>query len=245
MPRSSATREPAAASVGTLNEGPLHASLKAHYAQPGDQLEAVVDGYIVDILRGDRIIEVQTANFAQIARKMRRLVANHRVRLVYPVPRDLWIVKLPQADGGVMTRRKSPKRRDVFDVFRQLVSFPELIAHENFQLDVVLTEEEAVWRHEPGKRWRRRGWVTVERRLLSVYETLTLQTTDDYCCLIPNGVPGEFLTSDLATALRCPRRLAQQVAYCLRKAGVIESVGSHRNAVVYTRTPALTMPEPP
>jgi hypothetical protein len=220
-------------SIGLLNEGHLHASLRARYVEPGDQVEVAVDGYVVDIHRGELIVEVQTANFSAIARKMRTLVPQHRIRLVYPVPRDLWIVKMPaSADDGVK-RRKSPKRRDVIDVFAELVSFPELIAHENFQLDVVLTAEETVWRYERGKRWRRRGWVTVERRLLDVYETVALHTRADYASLLPLGLPGEFMTSDMALALGRPRDLAQKMAYCLRKGGLIERVGSQGNAAVY------------
>jgi hypothetical protein len=222
-------------SIGLLNEGHLHASLRARYLEPGDQVEVTVDGYVVDIHRGELIIEIQTANFSGIARKMRRLVADHRVRLVYPVPRDLWIVKMPRTPGDAATRRKSPKRRDVIDVFGELVSFSELIAHENFHLDVVLTEEETVWRHESGKRWRRRGWVTVERRLLQVYETVSLRTRADYASMIPIGLPDEFITADLARELRCQRQLAQKFAYCLRNGGLIEKVGARGNAVVYAR----------
>jgi hypothetical protein len=221
------------ASVGVLNEGHLHAALRAHYIQPGDLIEAAVDGYIVDVLRGDLIIEIQTGSFAKIARKMRDLVTRHRVRLVHPVPRDLWIVKLPQRPDEMPARRKSPSHRAAIDVFRELVSFPELIAHENFELDLVLTEEESVWRFEPGKRWRRRGWVTVERRLLEIYETLPLRQSADYAALIPIGLPPEFVTSELASAIRRPRRVAQQMAYCLRNGGCIERVGLKGNAVVY------------
>jgi hypothetical protein len=38
--------------IGTLNEGHLHASLKEHYSRPGDLMKEVVDGYVVDLLRG-------------------------------------------------------------------------------------------------------------------------------------------------------------------------------------------------
>ncbi len=218
-----------------LNEGHLHASLRTHYLQPGDEVEAGVDGYVVDILRGDRIIEVQTANFSRIARKMRDLVTRHHVRLVHPIPRDLWIVKLPQDENGEVTRRKSPKHLDVVDVFKELVSFPELIGHPNFQLDVVVTQEERLQRFDGRKNWRRRGWVTVERRLLEIRETVSLHTRADYMSLIPVGLPAEFLTSDIASALRSPRQLAQKVAYCLRSSGFIEQVGSRGNGIVYSR----------
>jgi hypothetical protein len=119
-----------------------------------------------------------------------------------------------------------------------LVSFPELIAHKNFQLDVVLTEEETVWKFDSRKRWRRRGWVTVERRLLQVYETVSLRNRADYRSMIPSGLPDEFVTSDIANALGCQRQLAQQMAYCLKKSGLIHKVGSQGNAVVYAKVRA-------
>lgn len=164
---------------------------------------------------------------------MRDLVTRHRVRLVYPIPRDRWIVKLPQRAGEPATRRKSPRHFGAIDAFRELVSFPELIAHENFELDVVLTEEEAVWSFEGRRRWRRRGWVTIERRLLNVYETVSLRSTADYTLLIPPGLPDAFLTLDLAHAIARPRPVAQKMAYCLRNSGIIEKIGARGNAVVY------------
>lgn len=156
--------------------------------------------------------------------------------LVHPIPRDRWIVKLPQQPTATPTRRRSPKHATAFDVFRELVSFPELIAHENFTLDVVLTEEETVWRFDGHRRWRRRGWAMVERRLLAVHDTLSLRDASDYTTLLPPGLPAPFLTSDLATALACNRDLAQKAAYCLRHAGLIHQVGARGNAILYTQT---------
>ena len=196
----------------------------------------------MDILRGDLIIEIQTANFSAIARKMRDLVSRHQVRLVHPIPRDLWIVKLSEKKGGDVSRRKSPKHPNVVDVLEELVSFPELITHKNFQLDVVLTQEEELRIFDKRKRWRRRGWVTVERRLLEVYETVLLQSAADFLALIPPELPGEFLTSDIASAIGRPRYLAQKVAYCLRKCGLIEQVGHEGNAIVYSKVAFQALP---
>lgn len=227
------------ASVGTLNEGHLHSSLRALYVVPGDLVEAPLDGYIVDIHRGDLIVEIQTGNFSKIARKMRDLVTRHRVRLVYPVARDLWIVKMPQQPGDGITRRKSPKHLGAIDVFSELVSFPELIGHENFELDIVVTEEETVWSFAGKRRWRRKGWATLERRLLQVYETVSLRHRGDYTAMIPLELPVEFITSDLAEGLGCRRDVAQKVAYCLKNGGLIERVGSRGNAIVYSKVLAF------
>lgn len=227
-------------SIGLLNEGHLHASLRARYLQPGDETEARVDGYIVDIHRPGLIVEVQTANFSSIARKMRDLATRHRVRLVYPVAKDRWIVKMPQRRGDLPTRRKSPKHFGVMDVFSELVSFPDLIASENFELDVVLIGEEAVWRFDRRRNWRRRGWVLVERRLLEVYDTVQLHDTGDFLSMLPPALPDEFLTSDLAASLPCRRHVAQQMAYCLRHAGLIEAIGRGAGGVIYARAGQTT-----
>ena len=224
-----------AASIGTLNEGHLHASLKERYAQPGDRTEVVVDGYVVDILRGKLIIEVQTGNFAKINKKMRKLVKRHRVRLVLPVTQDKWIVKLPEKDAGKTQRRKSPKHGSFEDVFTELVSFPDLITHKNFELEVVLTREEETRRLDSRKRRRRGNWVTVERRLLEVTSQLAIRSGSDLLALLPPDLPDEFRTSELAAAFGRPRAIAQQAAYCLRKCGLIEQVGKEGNAIVYSR----------
>jgi hypothetical protein len=221
--------------IGTLNEKPLHAALKAWYACSGDRLEVPVGDFIVDIVRGDLLIEVQTCNFSAIKRKMSTLTASHPVRLVYPVAREKWIVKLAKDGDGRLSRRKSPKRGAFEHVFGELVSFPCLLSHPNFSLEVLLTQEEEIRRHDAKRAWRRRGWVTHERRLLAVVDRRLFESPGDLATLIPAGLVEPWTTADLAGAMGSHRRLAQQMAYCLREMGVIEAVAKQANAIVYAR----------
>ena len=71
--------------IGTLNEGALHAGLKEWYRRPRDRPEEKVDGYVVDLVRGRLLIEIQTGNFTPLRRKLDALLPSHRVRLVAPV----------------------------------------------------------------------------------------------------------------------------------------------------------------
>ena len=121
--------------IGTLNEGALHAQLKHWCAQPGDRAEQKVGGYVVDLVRGDLLIEVQTGSFAPLRRKLDVLLDSHRVRLVAPVPVSRRIVRVSD-DGEVLSSRRSPKRGRVEDVFARLVSIPALLAHERFEREV-------------------------------------------------------------------------------------------------------------
>ncbi len=218
--------------VGTLRERPLHAALKRWYAEPADRIEVPVDGFVIDLVRHDVLVEIQTRGFSSMKRKLAALLEVHPVRVVHPIAVEKWIVKLDVA-GEVAARRKSPKRGAIVDLFGELVSFPELVAHPRFTLEVLLIREEEVRRFDAEKARRRQGWVVEERRLLEVVDRYRIDSTADLFTLLPSGLPDEFTTADLAAALGRSRRLAQQMAYCLRRLGVIEMVGKAGNAAVY------------
>jgi len=221
--------------IGLLNEKSLHSALKHWYARPGDLLECPLDGYIVDILRGDHVFEIQTGNFGSIRRKMRDLSCRHRVTLIYPVAHERWIVQVPRTMPGVMIRRKSPRRQAVNQLFEELVTFPDLLNCPNFSIEVVSIQEEQWRRYDRRERGKRRTWRIVERRLLSVLERIVFDTPSDLWQLIPPALPDPFDTSHLASVLGHSRWFAQKIAYCLRQSGVIKPIGKKGNSVVYSR----------
>ena len=219
--------------IGLLNEKPLHADLKDWYAHPGDQFEVKVDGFVIDVIQDGVLVEIQTGNFSSIRGKIRQLTKNHVVRLVYPIALEKWITKFDE-NGKQASRRKSPKRGQVVEIFQQLVSFPDLLACPSFSLEVLLIQEEEIRRYDGRKGWRRRGWVTEEHWLLQVIESHVFQDLADLWALIPTGLPAQFTTSDLAYEMQISRRLSQQVAYCLRKAGLIEVIGKRERSNLYS-----------
>jgi len=221
--------------VGTLREKPLHASLKRWYAEDGDRVEVPVDGFVIDLVRDDLLIEIQTSGFSSMKRKLTTLLdLGHRVRIVHPIPVEKWIVRI-DADGTELGRRRSPKHGTVVDVFAELVSFPALVAHPGLDLEVLLVLAEERRRHDPTRAWRRKGWVVEERHLVGVVDGVPLTGPADLAALLPDGLPDPFTTADLAAALSRPRRLAQQMAYCLRHAGVLTPDGTQGRAVAYRR----------
>jgi len=221
--------------VGTLGEKPLHAALKRWYAEDDDRIEEPVDGFVIDLVRDGVLIEIQTRGFSSMKRKLAKLLDGYAVRVVHPIAVEKWIVRLDQA-GAVTSRRKSPKRGAAVDLFGELVSFPELIAHPDLTIEVLLTREEEVRRFDGNKGWRRKGWAVEERRLLEVVDRLIIDSPESLASFLPSEVPRQFTTGDLADALRRHRRLAQQMTYCLRRVGVIELVGKEGNAILYSRT---------
>lgn len=223
-------------SIGTLQERSLHAALKAWYVRPDDQVEQQVDGYWIDIVRGDLLIEVQTRHFAQMRPKLVALLDVHPMRLLYPVLQEKWIVRMAADGTTVFGRRKSPKRGRVEEVFGELVSFPELALHPHFAIEVVFVRAEEIWRDDGRGSWRRGRWSIQDQRLLSVTGSVTLAAADDFRALLPRDLVSPFGARELAGAAGLSLRLAQKMVYCLRRMGAIALVGKRGRAWVYQGT---------
>jgi len=217
------------AGIGTLNEFSLHADIIDHLAEPGDILEAELEGYFIDILRGKLIIEVQTANLAKLKPKIRKLQDNYIIEILYPIQATKYIIRKNSA-GEIISKRKSPKTGRIEDIFDEIVHAPSLIEHENVTLTVLLIEGEEVW-HDDGKgSWRRKFWSISERHLLKIIATKQFASNQDFLSLLPKSLPDPFTNKQLAGQLKIRSRLAQKITYALRKMGLLEVVGKSGNA---------------
>jgi hypothetical protein len=207
--------------------------LKQWLCQPDDQTEVPFNGYFIDIVRGERLIEIQTARLHALKPKLRRLLDDHPVTVVHPIPQERWIVR-QRADGGGISRRKSPRRGRVIDVFSELVRMGNVMLHPNLSLSIVMVQEEVIWRDDGRGSWRRRGWSIYDRRLLSVVEEHVLDTAADYLALLPADLPQPYMNRDLAAALACPLHIAQKMTYTFRQMGFVHLHGRDGRSQLYT-----------
>ncbi|MCY4436893.1 MAG: hypothetical protein OXE05_06115 [Chloroflexi bacterium] len=229
--------------IGTYQEKSLHAALKDWYAAPGDQAEQPVDGYVIDLIRGDELIEIQTRNFSAIKRKLAALLPQHAVRLVHPIPAQKWIVRLDGDGATVLSRRRSPKRGTVLDVFDELVSIPHLVTRPQFSLEVLLVEVEETRQQDGRGSWRRRGWSIHDQVLVGITSQHRFHGPADFAGLLPATLPEPFTSSRLAARLGVRHGQGQKIAYCLRHMGAIEIVGKQGNAYQYRRA-VVPIPNP-
>jgi hypothetical protein len=218
--------------IGLLNEKPLHAALKAWYARPGDRFEVPVDGYVIDLVRDDLLVEIQTGNCSSLRPKLERLARSHRIRLVYAIAQEKWIVRQAAAGAGADARRKSPRRGRVEDLFWEMVGIPQLLANRNFSLEVLMIREEEARRYEGRRRWRRKGWVTEQRRLLAVVDRRLFEEPAHWLALLPERSE-PFTARDLSEAMGIRVQLAQKMAYSLRQARMLDAIGRRGRANLY------------
>jgi len=221
--------------IGMLAEKSLHAALKLHFSQPDDQLECDLDGYVIDILRGgDHCIEIQTRHLGSMKPKLTALLDKYAVHVIHPIAQERHVIRI-DADGVIVSRRKSPKRGTVYHLFPELVSLPKLIGHPNLSLETLLIRDEEVWIDDGKGSWRRKHWSIQDRRLISIEQSVVLRTLDDFAALLPTELPESFDSGELAKAIHQQRALAQKMAYCLRAMGVIQVTAKRGKALLYSR----------
>jgi hypothetical protein len=217
-------------------ETSLHRTLKERYAAGGSgRPEVVVGGFRVDAVDANgRLIEVQSGPLGPLRAKLRRLLDDHRIRIVKPVILNRRVVRRVRADGPVVSSRRSPKRGALLDVFDDLIGVARIFPHSNLEIEILGVGIEEV--RIPRRRWP--GYRVADRCLSEIHETTSLVKASDLWQLLPMNCDGgqPFTTRELALNLGRPRSFAQRVAYCLRLTGAAHVVDKSGNSLVYERS---------
>lgn len=216
-------------------ETTLHRQLKTHYAGDDAQFEVRLGAFRIDVVAKNCLVEIQNGTLSAIRDKVRVLLRRHEVLVVKPLVVRKHLLKTAGRGGPVVERRLSPKRADALDIFHDLIHFTGVFPHRRLAIECPLIEIEE--RRYPGhgrrRRRRARDHEVEDQRLLSVTDTLRLETADDLLTLLPPDLPRQFDTAELAARLRIQRWVAQRIAYCLRMTGAAATVGKRGNAHVY------------
>lgn len=215
-------------------ETTLHRQLKCQYASSEADVEVAVGDFRVDAVRDGELVEVQFASLSAIRRKAERLLQRHRLRIVKPVIHRTRIIRLDRAGGKQQSRRLSPKRGSILDVFDDLIYFTRVFPHPSLTLEILLVDvEEMRVPRRRSRRWHPDHRVT-DVRLDAIERQFEAQSAGQLLDLLHwANRPDTFTTADLAVAIDRPRWFAQKVAYVLRKVGAIEQLRRTRAGIVY------------
>ena len=216
-----------------MTEYSLHSEIKDWYSKAANPVEVKVDDFIIDVINEDGLlIEIQTRNLSSIKEKLRKLLKNNKVRLVYPIAKVKWIVYVSEI-GEFVRRRKSPKKGKITDLFVEMVHLPSLITHENFSFEVLFIEEEEQ-RCDDGKgSWRRKGISIKDRKLIKIFNSVVFEDKTDFLKILPNDMDERFTNKILAKKMGISVRLAQKITYCLRKMNVISIAGKKKRELLF------------
>lgn len=217
-------------------ETTLHRQLKEHFREPGSEIEVKLGRYRIDVVNGDRLVEIQRSGLAAIRDKILKLCQDgYRVEVVKPLVARKKLIKLTRKNGKVASERWSPLRCTILDLFDELLYFTRVFPHPNLKLIVPMIDIEEVRYPGQGRRRRRRkdNFQVLDRHILEIHDTHEFETVLDLQKLMPESLPKKFGTSELAEGLQVPRHVAQKICYVMRKTGSAIEVGKKGNAIVY------------
>jgi hypothetical protein len=216
-------------------ETSLHHELKLLYAGRRAQYEVALEGYRIDAVARGRLIEVQHGALGAIRDKVRTLLESHRVTIVKPIIASKTLVKKAAKGGEVLSRRTSPKRGQILDLFDELVHFSNVFPHRRLTLEVLLVdvEESRYPGHGRRRRWRTDDHEVEDQRLVAIHHKHRLRTAADLARLVRCPLPTPFHTAHLAESLGVRRWSAQRIVYCLQRMGSLALVGKEGNARLY------------
>lgn len=218
-------------------ETTLHRQLKALYAGTTGLMEQRVDGFRIDAVRGEQLVEIQHGGLAAIRTKIARLLKSHDVLVVKPLVVRKTLIRLSRRGGKEVSRRLSPKQATILDLFHELVYFTRVFPHPRLTLETPLVEieEQRYPGHGRRRRWRKNDFVVEDQRLAAVVGVQRFLSAGDLLQLVPANLPRPFHSGDLAAGLQIPRWVAQRIVYCLRQTGATAVCGKQGNAVLYER----------
>lgn len=222
--------------INTLNETHLHRTLKTLYQaqNPESTTETQVGKSIADIVTKDgNIIEIQTGSLAHLKEKCRAFLANGRtVTIVYPLATVKYIETYTQ-DGTLLRRRKSPQKKPLYTMFRELTGLCSILTEPKLSVHVLETiiAEERIQTESPvqsanGRRRTPKNWLKTGKRLESIERTSIFASPADYVSLLPRGMPDIFCAKDVYTRLKAQgasltQNDARLMLWVLSHAGII------------------------
>ena len=219
--------------IGTLQEKTMHAVLKRYFEPDSANHEIRIGSFVADIANDERVIEIQTAQFNVMRRKLDAFLERGPVTIVHPIPCTKWLIWLDEETGEVTNRRKSPKVGSEYHAFRELYKIKPYLVHPNLSIVLVLVDLEEYRLLNGWSKDRKKGSSRYERIPLDLIRMIPLECPKDYIQLLPPELDTGFTTKDYQKAAHIPLGQAQLALNILNELQVVERMGKKGNAYLY------------
>ena len=234
--------------INTLNESHLHKTLKDLYAlnNEGAQTEVRIGTSIADIAASNKkIFEIQTGSLGSLKQKcLEYIKQGYTVTVVYPLACTKYIETTDL--HGNKKRRKSPVKKNLISVFRELTSLTKILLSKNFYLDIIQCQicEERIEMMEPvqsqnHRRHFKKTWLKTGKKLEEMGKIITLHGKSSYKKMIPKNLGENFTTRNFYENLKTDFPEARKnesdiMVWVLWNLGLIERIGKKGNSYFYS-----------
>ena len=221
------------AGIGTLNEKTIHAALKNYYGGDYDQ-EAKIGGFYADIVGENGIIEIQTANWGKLNKKLEAMLDACHVTVVYPFEKRVKTSSASDATGELIREGGWRNCKDLTELFLELYRIKSFLTNPNLTVCIAELEIERInyVNEKTGKRRKKGSYAKTPKSLL---REIYLEKPENYLELLPPDIkeklPGEFTVKELTAVVKpTDAKLMLEIFGYL---GLTEKFGKKGNAELY------------
>ena len=220
--------------IGTLSEKTVHAILKNYYEPDEEKQEIPIENYVADIFSDGGIMEIQTRQFNKMRNKLSAFLPLYPVTIVYPIPREKWIIWIDEESGELSRKRKSPAKGNVYLAFIELYKIKMYLKNPNLRVKLVLMDMEEYKLLNGWSRDKKRGSSRYDRIPTELVEEVDITRIEDYMQFVPYDLEEEFTSKEFAKAAHIPVKLAQTVLNILYHIGTVTRTGKKGREYLYT-----------
>jgi len=219
--------------IGTLSEKTVHAILKNYYEPDEDKQEIPIENYVADIYSDDKIIEIQTRQFNKMREKLKAFLPHYSVTIVYPIPREKWLIWIDEETEEMTQKRKSPKKGNPYQAFIELYKIKMFLKDPNLHFRLVLMDMEEYKLLNGWSKDRKKGSTRYDRIPTKIVEEVEIDRIEDYMQFVPYELEDPFTSKDFAKVAHIPVKLAQTVLNILFDLGIVERIGKKERTYLY------------
>lgn len=220
--------------IGTLSEKTVHAILKHYYAPNEDMHEIPIENYVADIYTGAEIIEIQTGQFNRMREKLDTFLKEYPVTIVYPIPRQKWLIWIDEENGELSKPHKSPAKGTPYQAFKELYKIKMFLKNPNLRLKFALIDMEEYRLLNGWSADKKKGSCRYDRVPSRLAEEVSIENVRDYLQFIPYELQEPFTSEQFAKAAHIRRPLAQTALNILTYVECVERVGKAGSSYLYS-----------
>ena len=219
--------------IGTLSEKTVHAVVKNYYEPDEDKQEIPIKGMYADIFTGNEIIEIQTRSFDQVRKKLDRFLEYYPVTVVLPIPDTKWLIWIDEETGELSSKRKSPKRGNAYQAFRELYKIKPYLKKEGLTIILLFLDLEEYRLLNGWSKDKKKGSSRYDRIPISITNEIILSCPKDYMQFLPEYLQDTFTCNEFAKTVKIPVKQANIVLNILHYIEIVERIGKKGNAYIY------------
>lgn len=187
--------------IGKLQEKLLHAALK-FYVHPDETHHEIPlpCGAVADIFDGEKVIEIQNGNFSPFRLKLRRLLEEYPVTVIYPLPREKRLFWVTPETGETAKPRRSNKKGRFSDAAPELLYISEMLFHPNLTLQLWLIDMDEYKLADGYGKDRKKRAHRLERVPVKMGEIREIRNREDLKSILP-PLPETFTAKEFLKAM--------------------------------------------